>query len=308
MTATDLPPALDGSSHVLDSAHGRVHFYAAGAPQAPPLLLLHSINAAASAYDVRPLFAHYAHTHRVYAPELPGFGRSERRARLYTPRVMTDALLAVLRALRELHGARPLDALAVSLGSEFLARAAVEMPAAFRSVALVSPTGFNSMTPASGAPGSDRGMPWLRNALAGKPWSRGLFNLLTSRPSVRFFLVKTFGRRAIDEGLFEYCVRSAREPGAEHAPYSFVSGFLFSRDIRQVYAALRVPVWMCHGTRGDFVDYRHKRDFEGRPGWHFTVFDSGAMPYFEDLDGFVRAYDAFRARVPEPLPAETLAV
>jgi hypothetical protein len=38
--------------------------------------------------------------------------------------------------------ARPVDALAVSLGCEFLARAAAEQPAHWGRLALVSPTGF----------------------------------------------------------------------------------------------------------------------------------------------------------------------
>ena len=38
-----------------------------------PLLLLHSINASASAYEVKPLFEHYRQQRPVYAPDLPGF-------------------------------------------------------------------------------------------------------------------------------------------------------------------------------------------------------------------------------------------
>ena len=52
----------------------------------PPLLLVHSINAAPSTAEVRPLFDHYRRTHTVFAPDLPGFGASPRPDRA-SPRV-----------------------------------------------------------------------------------------------------------------------------------------------------------------------------------------------------------------------------
>jgi hypothetical protein len=43
---------------------------------------------------------------------------------------------------------------------------------------------------------------------------------------------------------------------------------------------------MSHGVRGDFVDYRGKQRFASRGNWRFTVFDSGALPYFEHPQAF----------------------
>ena len=62
----------------MDSPVGSISIYSAG-PQGeasglPPLLLIHSINAAASAAEVEPLFTHYRQQRPVYAIELPGFG------------------------------------------------------------------------------------------------------------------------------------------------------------------------------------------------------------------------------------------
>jgi pimeloyl-ACP methyl ester carboxylesterase len=123
-----LPPALRGMAPVeLDAGAtlGRITFYAA-APEEPaeaaPLLLVHSINAAGSAREIAPLFEHYRSRRPVYALDLPGFGLSERSDRPYTPRLMTDALHAMLGEIRRLHGAVPVDALALSLSCEFLAR------------------------------------------------------------------------------------------------------------------------------------------------------------------------------------------
>ena len=50
---------------------------------------------------------------------------------------------------------------------------------------------------------------------------------------------------------------------------------------------------MSHGTRGDFTDYRSKTIVEGRPNWRFSVFPTGALPYFEVPEKFCAEYDGF---------------
>jgi pimeloyl-ACP methyl ester carboxylesterase len=294
-----LPHAVSGERRELDSRAGPLSYYTSrpqgAAADARPLLLVHSVNAAGSAYEVRPLYEHYRAVRPVYAPDLPGFGFSDRSDRAYTPRLMTDAVTAMAEEVRRIHGPAPIDALALSLASEFLARAAAETPAAFRSLALVSPTGFSGSAPLLGPAGSDRGMPWLKAAFTFPLWSRGFYDLLTSRRSIRYFLEKTWGSKGIDPGMLDYDCMTTRQPGARHAPYWFVSGFLFSRDICRVYEALGQPVWMAHGVRGDFVDYRQKDRFEGRPNWTIRTFQTGALPHFEVPVEFMREYDAFLA-------------
>jgi pimeloyl-ACP methyl ester carboxylesterase len=297
-----LPPALAGERFEFDSPAGRLSAYAsrpaADSPMGTPLLLIHSVNAAASAAEIAPVYEYFRSRRPVYAIDLPGFGFSERGARAYTPRLMTDAVQAIAARVAERHGGGPIDALALSLGCEFLARAAAEAPARYRSLALVSPTGFNGPRRRRGAPGSTLHMPWLSAALTGPGWGGALFRQLTRPGVVRFFLRKTFGSRVIDEGLWQTSVTTARQPGAEHAPLAFLSGTLFSRDINDVYERLTQPVWMSHGTRGDFVDYQGKTTVEARPNWRITVMDTGALPYFDQPQAFCTAYEAFLRSVP----------
>jgi pimeloyl-ACP methyl ester carboxylesterase len=136
--ADDLPAPVSGQRHEIGSAVGRLTYYSAGPEipgKFPPLLLIHSINAAGSAYEIKPLYEHYRRSRTVYALELPGFGHSQRGAREYSVRMMTDAVLLAVREIQEVHGRDPFDALAVSLSCEFLARAVTETPLAFRSAA-----------------------------------------------------------------------------------------------------------------------------------------------------------------------------
>jgi pimeloyl-ACP methyl ester carboxylesterase len=290
-----LPPAVPAERFEFDSAAGRISAYVAG--RGSPMLLVHSVNAAASVAEVRPLFERWARTHTVFAPDLPGFGFSQRSDRDYTPRLMTDALLAMREPIRRHCGDQPVHALAVSLASEFLARAAVEAPQAWRSLALVSPTGFNGLRPRRGPPGSTQAMPRLYRALRGPGWGAALFRGLTRPGVIRYFLRRTWGAKDIDEALWRYAVITARQPGAEYAPLHFLAGSLFSTDIHTVYERLAMPVWMSHGVRGDFVDYRGKRIVEDRSNWQFDVFRTGAMPYFEVPQDFCARYAAFLERL-----------
>ena len=288
-----LDPPLEAELGALDIPFGRLVHYRAGPEDGTPLLLIHSVNAAANAYEMKPLFDHYARTRPVYALDLPGYGLSERRDRIYTPRLMTDAVLALVEEIRRRHGAFPIDAVALSLSCEFLSRAATEHPMHFRSLGLIAPTGFDSKREVEGPAGKTYGKPSVRDIVSFPVWGRALFDGLTSKPSMRFFLEKTWGSKDIDEGLFAYDYASAHQPGAEHAPFSFLSGFLFSADSLTLCKALTPPVWMCHGIRGDFVDYGRKSEVQGKPNWTIEVFRTGAMPHFERLDEVTASYDSF---------------
>lgn len=293
-----LPPAVDGERIDFDSPAGRLSAYVAGTGRS--LLLVHSVNAAASAAEMRPLHEHARATRTVVALDLPGYGFSERSDRRYTPRLMTDAVLAAAALAQQRCGPALVDVVGLSLGCEFVARAAAEAPQRFGRIALVSPTGLRGGEVRRDAPGSTRYMPWLDRALRGPGWGGALFRALTRPGVVRYFLRRTFGAPDIDEDLWRYAVLTAQQPGAEHAPLAFLSGRLFSADIHTVYERLVQPVWVSHGVRGDFTDYRGKTQLQGRPNWQFSVFPTGAMPYFEQPRAFCAALDAFLAGGPVP--------
>lgn len=114
---------------------------------------------------------------------------------------------------------------------------------------------------------------------------------------MRFFLEKTWGGKGIDEGLLDYGHASAHRPGAQHAPWSFLTGYLFAGDVSRLYRLLRLPVWTVRGMRGDFVDYRFEGQVGGRPNWMLEAFDTGAFPQFEAPGRVVASYDRFVERL-----------
>jgi len=284
---------LPGDLLSLDSPVGSLAMRVSGS--GAPLLLIHSVNAAPSTAEVAPLHRHYDATRTVFSLDLPGFGASERSNRAYTPRLMTDAIHAATREIQRRCGPGPVDALALSLSCEFLARAATEQPGHYRSVALVSPTGFNGTGERRGPAGSTLAIPWLLRLLRGSGIWPALFRTLTRPGVIRYFLRKTFGARQISDWLHQQAVQTTRAAGAEHAPLYFLTGHLFSRDIHTLYDGLRCPVWMCHGVRGDFTDYRQKSRMQSAANWHFSVMQTGALPHFEAPEQFFAEYDRFLA-------------
>ena len=82
----DLPNALTGQRVALSSSAGPLSYYRDGPQDAAPLLLIHSVNAAGSAYEMKPIYEHFRSRRAVYAPDLPGFGFSDRSDRAYDPR------------------------------------------------------------------------------------------------------------------------------------------------------------------------------------------------------------------------------
>jgi pimeloyl-ACP methyl ester carboxylesterase len=275
-----LPPAVSGTPVALQlPGFGRVVACVDG--DGPPLMLVHSVNASASAAEMRPLHLHGSQGRTVLSPDLPGYGLSDRPDVAYTPRLMTDALHACTAWLRQRHGGAPVDALALSLSCEFLARAAAERPGDYRSLALVSPTGFNGRRVWRGAPGSTREVRGMMKVLRGPGWGGALFRGLTRPGVIRYFLERTWGSKTIDEELWRYDLLTTRQPGAEFAPLHFLSAGLFSADIHTLYDQLQMPVWMSHGVRGDFTNYRGSSFVQTKPNWQFTVYPTGALPYFE---------------------------
>jgi pimeloyl-ACP methyl ester carboxylesterase len=206
---------------------------------------------------------------------------------------MTDALHAALAFIKSEQNGQAADVLAVSLSGEFAARAKCEAPQSVRRIALISPTGFSGSQRRYGPAGGTLGLPWLYRLLTLNFWRQAIFNGLTRPGVIRYFLNRTWGSSNIDEVFWKYCVLTARQAGAANAPFYFVSAFLFSADINQLYEQLEDPVWVSMATRGDFTDYRGRQTVEGKPNWQFQKIEGGALPFFEDLTGFTEKLDRF---------------
>jgi pimeloyl-ACP methyl ester carboxylesterase len=299
--AIPLPDALPAERKTFTSGTaGRLSYYRspvdspapteAGARR--PLVLIHSINAAASAYEMRPLFLHYRAQRPVFALDLPGYGFSDRSRRVYSPGMYESALLDLLQT----EVGEPADVVALSLGSEFAARAALAQPDLFHSLVMISPTGFNAGQENRGSQKASRnGMGELLHALFAFPfWARPFYDLLTTHASIQYFLQKSF-IGAVPHTLIEYAYATAHQPGAENAPLYFISGKLFTPRVRQdIYQRLQTPTLVLY-DRDNFTNFSMLPDLLARnPAWQAVrLVPTLGLPQFERIEDTVEVLDKF---------------
>jgi pimeloyl-ACP methyl ester carboxylesterase len=285
-----LGEAIDAPRAELLNAEGwRVAYYADKSAAGRPLVLVHSINAAPSSFEVKPLFEHYRSSRPVYSLDLPGFGHSERRPSGYSPEFFAQTLTTFLdRIVGE-----PADVIALSLGAEFAARAVASKPELAASLVLIAPTGFMGRPPPSPKVGRI-----AHKVLKTPGLSQGLFALVTSKPSIRYYLGRSFVGKPPRETL-DYAYATAHQPGARHAPLVFLSMQLFTPDaIDRFYAKLTGLPVLVIADREPYIDFERLDDFVSRhPNWsRERVAPNMGLPQWERLTETVAVLDAFWAQ------------
>ena len=268
---------------------GRLNLYEDRSGEGTPVVLIHSINAAASAYEMRPLFRYFRGKRPVYALDLPGYGFSERSNRVYSPDLFTHAILALLKRIEQ-----PVDLVALSLSSEFAAQVARQAPNEVRSLTMISPTGFRATTQESNKQVNSRRGKQVTRCLSFPLWARPLYDLLTTRRSIKYFLQKSFVG-AVPQDFADYAYDTAHQPGAEHAPLAFLSGTLFTPRVRlRVYDNLELPVLVIY-DQDPYVGFDVLAPYIAvHDNWQARrISPTRGLPHFEKLDETTRALEQF---------------
>jgi pimeloyl-ACP methyl ester carboxylesterase len=213
----------------------------------PPLLLLHGIHPSASAHELRPLFDTFREERPVYAPDLPGFGSSERAARAYTPELYVRAIESLIEHAAQRAG-RAIDVVAIGLTCEYAAQAVVDLPERVRSLVLISPTGFavkREQGPFERASRRGKSL-WPVSLLGRLGASQLLFRLLVSKPALRVALRRTTQAAVADEVLRQRYA-TTHQPGSEHAVLALLAGTPVPRGNPQsVYTRVHCPALVLY--------------------------------------------------------------
>ena len=289
----DLDEALDAERKEFGSDHaGLLSYYQDSSAEGTPLVLLHSINAAPSAYEMKPIFDHYRGKRPVYALDLPGFGFSDRSEKVYSPLLYQRAISDFLAA----EVGEPADVVTLSLSCEFAALSAIHLPESIRSLVMISPTGFQppktgklaERTEQSGAKNR------LYSGLAVGLWNRPFYDLVASRISIDYFLNLSF-EGLVPERMVDYAYQTSHQPGAQYAPTFFLSGKLFTSAVREtVYKLVTQPVLVIY-------DHDPYTNFEMLPlmlhendHWRGArVSPTKGLPHWEQPEKTFMAMDAF---------------
>lgn len=236
----DLPPTLPGAMHDWSWQGWRVRYTTMG--DGPPLVLVHSVHAAASSFEWRDVFEPLSREHTVYAIDLLGFGKSERPDAPFSGMFYRDLLGAFLG---EVVG-KPAAVVGSSLGSAYVVGAARARPGLVDRLVLISPTGVTT----TGLPGR------LAGLVLGLPLigSAG-FNLLVSQASIRHDLERVYADPgAIDESMVGQNWATSHQSNARLAPAAFLAGRLdlpltvdAAPDQTPSQAPIRVPILVLRG-------------------------------------------------------------
>lgn len=147
------------SSSVRVGPH-RIHYFDSGG-EGPPLVMVHGV--ASRAADAAPLYRALSRTHRVYAPDLLGYGESDRpRDSDYSVRTQAE----VVRGLMDALGIAQADVIGVSMGGWVALTVAAEHPERVRRLVLVSSAGVAFPTTLHPSSFSPRNLEELRASIA----------------------------------------------------------------------------------------------------------------------------------------------
>lgn len=283
-----LPPALAAEHEHFSSVAGKLGYYKDRTASGRPLVLIHSVNAAASAYEMRPLFEHFRGSRPVFALDLPGFGTSDRSDRDYAPTLYRDAIIDFLTA----KVGAPADVVALSLGCEFTALAANIRPEAFHSLTLISPTGLSSEERGGNTPRARR----LHSAFSVSLWRQAFYDLIASRPSLKYFLGRSHAGD-VDPGLLNYAFLTSHQKDAVHAPLCFISGRLFTPAIAEsTYVRLPRPTLVVYDQDAHVSFERLPEIMSRNEQWRaIRIVPTRGLPHWERLPETVAAMEAFWA-------------
>jgi pimeloyl-ACP methyl ester carboxylesterase len=244
----------------------RVANYTAGTGQ--PVLLVHSINAAASSFEMRGPFRGLQDTHAVHAIDLLGFGRSDRPNRRYLADDYIDLIGDTLLQIGQ-----PAVIVASTLGAAFSIAAADRWPDRVKALVLVCPVGITLLSQMPGTP------QFIAYALLRGPVGEAIFAGLVTRPSMNYFIKdQTYADPAkVDEETFNGFYDAAHQPGAAYAPLCFVTGLL-NCNIAEPFARLRQPVLIAWGRKAEITKLKQADPFMQRnPRARLEIFDNAGM-------------------------------
>lgn len=237
--ARSLPPVRWGSGHRFAWRHGELAFQRLG--DGPPLVLLHAFGPGHSASEWRAAAEALAPRYGLYAPDLLGWGQSQK------PSLTYDGSLYIRQIadfLTDVVGTRA-TLVAAGLSAAYAVQVAADHPELVHALALIVPLGVELDDDHSS--GKDA---WVNRLLRAPVLGTSALNLFTSRSSIASYLRReVYGSpELVDDALVDEHYRNSHLPGAHSALAAYVSGYL-NHGVRETLPKLEQPVWLAWGRR-----------------------------------------------------------
>ncbi|MFW5919306.1 MAG: alpha/beta fold hydrolase [archaeon] len=278
--AGELDQPLPGRDRRYDWRGTTVAYVDHGDPTDHDLLFLHGPNAAGTSKEFQAIWDDLSGDFHVIAPDLPGFGRSDRPPLYYSAELYTSFVRDFVADRTE----NPI-VLASSLSGAYAVGAARDRPGHVSRLVLVCPT--DDTFPGRKA--------WVRTLLRSSFVGEALFNLLASRPSIAYSNADHayYDPSRQPPELDEYQWRAAHQPNARYAPASFVSGYLDPEfDLGEELTALDVPTTLIWGREAETTPLSEGRELAETADARLAVVDyAKLLPHAEHPEEFLEAMD-----------------
>lgn len=279
-----------GRAHRYAGRHGEIVFQELGLRgDRPPVVLLHSFGPGHDANEWRATAERLAERYAVYAPDLPGWGRSASRG-AWSPALYVEAIAGFLSGVAR----EPAVLIASGMSAAYAVRIAAERPGLLRALGLVCPLGFEAGAAGAGPSflGTLLRLPVLRDTV---------LDLLTSRSAITHHLRKEVyaAPERVDAALLDHHYRASHVPRSRAALAAWAGGEL-GDAVAETLPEIGLPVWIAWGRqsaapRVEEADrWLHRLPHTAE----LEVFEtSGALPHAEAPAAFCSALDRFIAGI-----------
>lgn len=261
-----------------------VAFTEAGDPDDPDLLLLHGVNLAASSHEFRYVVDALAEEYHVIAPDLPGFGHSDRPPREYSASFYVSFLETCLEDGFDGRLDTP-TVVASSLSAAYVSTAVARRGLDVAELVLLTPT--TSTIPWQ--------RPWIGTLLRSPVIGEAAYNLLVTKPSIRYFLADHgfTDAAAIPDEWVEYAWQTSHQPGARYAPASFLAGALdLDVDLGETFAEIDAPITLVWGRAVETTPVSAGKRLAETADARLLVFENAdLLPHAQHPTAFVEIFE-----------------
>ncbi|HIK32726.1 MAG TPA: alpha/beta hydrolase [Oscillatoriales cyanobacterium M59_W2019_021] len=240
------------------------------------LVFLHGLGGGSSAYEWSKVYPAFAPNYRIFAPDLFGWGRSDRPEREYQ---IEDYLITITEFI-EKSCEPPVTAIASSVTAALTIRIAIDRPDLFRSLILTNPAGLSDF-------GEDYGRNFFAKLAATPFVDRLIYKAaIATREGISTFLEQ---RQFADSSriypeIIEAYWQSAQQPNAEYSALSFVRGNQCF-DLALYLPQLTIPTAIIWGKQAQFTPSetgKRLADLNPQAVRYFQVLeDTGLTPQLE---------------------------
>lgn len=244
-----------------------------GDPEAPDMVLVHNLGRAGTSREFNRIFDRLAETYHVFAPDLPGFGRSGRPPLMYSATLYETFLQDFVSDLTE----TPI-AIGSGVAGAYLVAAATEVE--LDRLLLVCPT------ETAGKRESTLGGRMLRVPVIGQ----AAHNLMTGNRTLDRYTRRhaLYDPASISNDDRAYLWQTAHQPGARYPISSMLAGDVDATiDIGATLGALDIDASVVWGRAASTPGLAKGREIADRADAKLIVLDQArTLPHFEQPGAF----------------------